>query len=84
MKREFLFLRIGRRNPAIMVEGRATERGKEERKTLAFDRYYQNLKQRKETLEEEKPLEDTKQPRVSRPIYPVSNYQSPVVQQRGE
>lgn len=81
MKREFLFLRIGRSNPKVFVEGRARERAKEERKTEAFDRYFEMLKARKISLEEEKPPEE-KQPRRLLPIYPVSNPESPVIQNR--
>lgn len=81
MKREFLYLRIGHYNPKVFVDGRATERRKEERKTEAFDRYFEMLKGRKEALEQEKAPE-TKQPRIKNPIMPVSSPQSPVIQQR--
>lgn len=80
-KRQFLFLRIGFSNPKFFVEGRARERAKEERKTLAFDRYFQMLKERKEILAKQEPPEE-KTPRVLRPIMPVSNPQSPVIQNR--
>jgi len=81
MKREFLFLRIGRENPKFFVEGRARERAKAERPTEAYSRYYQMLRDRKKILAEEKPPEE-KQPRVKRPDFPVQNYESPVIQQR--
>lgn len=81
MKREHLFLRIGHYNPKVFVEGRARERAKEERKTLAFDSYYQMLKQRKEELEQEKPPEE-KKPRIKYAHFPVENPQSPVIQAR--
>lgn len=77
----FLFLEPGKKNPEVFVEGRARERAKEERKTEAFNRYYKMLKERKEKAEKEKPPEE-KQPRVLRPVYPVSNPQSPVIQER--
>lgn len=81
MKREFLFLQIGRENPARFVQGRARERAKEERKTLAFDRYFQMLKERKEILAKQEPPEE-KQPRRLLPNYPVKNPESPVIQSR--
>lgn len=79
--RQFLFLRIGHVNPKIFVEGRARERAKEERKTEAYERYYEMLRDRKKILAEHEPPEE-KQPRVLRPIYPVENPQSPVIQNR--
>lgn len=81
MKRKFLFLRIGRENPARFVQGRASERAKEERKTEAYERYLVMLRDRKKILAEEKPIEKAL-PRIKQPIYPVSNYQSPVIQSR--
>ena len=81
MQREFLFLEPGKKNPKVFVEGRATERAKAERPTEAYSRYYKMLKDRKEKLEKEKPPEE-KQPRVLRPIMPVSNRQSPIIQAR--
>ena len=83
MQREHLFLRIGQYNPKVFVEGRATERAKEERKTEAYSRYYKMLKERKEQLEKKEPPEE-KQPRILRPSYPVENYQSPIIKSRGE
>lgn len=77
-KREFLFLKPGFRNPEFFVEGRARERAKAERPTEAFDRYFQMLRQRKISLEEEKPVEKPR-PRVKQPIYPVENWESPVI-----
>ena len=79
--REFLFLEPGKKNPKVFVEGRATERAKEERKTQAYQRYYKMLRDGKKKLEEEKPPEE-KRPRILRPIYPVSSPQSPVIQER--
>lgn len=79
--REFLFLRIGYSNPEVFVEGRATERAKEERKTLAFNRYFQMLKERQQVLKEEETPEE-KQPRRLLPDYPVDSSYSPVIQQR--
>ena len=76
--REFLFLRIGYSNPKVFVEGRATERAKEERKTQAFDRYFQMLKKRQQVLKEEEPPKE-KRPRRLLPDYPVHNPQSPVI-----
>ncbi len=76
-----LFLEPGKKNPKVFVEGRATERAKEERKTQAYSRYYKMLKDRKETLEKEKPPEK-KQPRIKRPTFPVHNPQSPVIIER--
>lgn len=82
MKREFLFLEPGKNNPKFFVEGRATERAKAERPTEAYSRYYKMLRDRKKILEEEKPPEEGKRPRVKRPDYPVENYQSVIIQQR--
>ncbi len=76
-----LFLEPGKENPKVFVEGRATERAKEERKTDAYSRYYKMLKDRKEKMEKEEPPEE-KQPRVLRPVLPVENPQSPVIQKR--
>ena len=76
-----LFLEPGKENPKVFVKGRATERAKAERPTEAYSRYYKMLKERKEKLEKEEPPEE-KQPRVLRPIMPVSNPQSPIIQER--
>lgn len=76
-----LFLQPGKKNPEVFVQGRARERAKEERKTEAYQRYYKMLRERKKILAEEKPPEE-KQPRILRPIYPVSSPQSPVIQER--
>jgi len=81
MRREFLYLLPGKKNPEAMIEGQKRERAKAERPTEAYQRYYQMLRNRKKKLEEEKPPEE-KKPRVLRPIYPVSNYQSPIIEAR--
>lgn len=80
-KRQFLFLEPGKQNPEAMVKGRATERAKEERKTEAYSRYYQMLKERKEQAEKEKPPEE-KKPRIKYAQFPVRNPQSPIIQNR--
>lgn len=76
-----LFLQPGKQNPEVFVKGRATERAKGERPTEAYQRYYKMLRDRKKKLDEEKPPEE-KQPRVLKPIFPVHNPQSPVIQER--
>ena len=82
MKREHLFLEPGKKNPEAMIKGRARERAKAERTSEATERYLTMLKARKKALEEEKPIDEGKKPRILYANYPVENYQSPIIQQR--
>jgi hypothetical protein len=80
-KRTELYLFPGKVNPEVFVKGRATERAKEERKTEAFDRYFEMLKARKQALAEHEPPEE-KRPRIKQPTFPVDSSYSPVIQNR--
>ncbi len=75
------YLEPGKENPTLMIEGQKREHQKSRRTGEAEERYLIGLKQKIEK-DAQKKAPKVKQPKILETQFPVSNPQSPVIQDR--